>query len=340
MDSITQVVLGVATSEVGFRRKLGKRANWLAAASALLPDLDFIIQRFAGEWGFMTVHRGLSHSFLFSLLAPFPLAWLFWRKSKPDRNYWSFWACSFVAIFSHLLLDLCTSYGTKVLLPFSNHRFAWNFISVIDLVYSSILILTLIGCGAARKRGGVRWGPWIALAGFVLSTGYIGVGAGNHARAVKITERTAEGIGENPVRVEAYPRIGTVFVWRAVAETKDAFLVGRISFLRDSDLHLRRLPKELNRWAIQASKHPKVQEYKVFAMGMLRPILVEGEDGWIIEFDDMRYALPTDNTRSIWSAQVRFSEDGRIIRVSPIRRRHKEHSISWMIRASWNEMWR
>ncbi len=147
-------------------------------------------------------------------------------------------------------------------------------------------------------------------------------------------------MGENPVRVEAYPRIGTAFVWRTVAETKDAFLVGRISFLRDSDLHLRRLPKELNRWAIRASMHPKVQEYKVFAMGMLRPILVEGEDGRIIEFDDMRYALPTDNTRSIWSAQVRFSEDGRIIRVRPIRRRHREHSIVWMTRALWNEMWR
>ncbi len=340
MDTVTQVALGVVIAEVGFRRRLGKSANWLAAASALFPDLDFLFQPFAGEWGFLTVHRGFSHSFFFTLLAPFPLAWLFWRKSKPDRSYWSFWACSLVAMLSHVFLDLCTSYGTQVLLPFSNRRFAWNLIGVIDLGYSSILALALIGCIIARMRGRGRWGPWIALAGLALSTGYVGISAVNHARVVKLAKRAAEEMGEHPLRVEAYPAIGTVFVWRAVAETEEAFLVGRISFLRESELHFSRLPKELNRLSIQASMHPKVQEYDDFALGMLRPILIEGKDGWDIEFDDMRYALPADNPRSVWTVRVQFAEDGRTIRADPLERSYQERPISWTIRTIWNDIWR
>ena len=144
MDTVTQVLVGVTTSEIGFRRRLGKPANRLAALSALLPDLDFILYPFAGEWWFMTGHRGPTHTFLFVLLAPFLLAWPFWRKHKTERSYWEFWACSFVALLSHPILDLCTTYGTPVFMPFSSERFGWDFIGIIDFVYSPLLVLTLL----------------------------------------------------------------------------------------------------------------------------------------------------------------------------------------------------
>ncbi|UCD85410.1 MAG: hypothetical protein JSU92_04230, partial [Deltaproteobacteria bacterium] len=198
----------------------------------------------------------------------------------------------------------------------------------------------LIGCIFVRKRKRPQLSPWIALIGIIISTGYIGVGAVNHERAVNIAKGTTEVMGEDIVRVEAYPKIGTVFVWRVVAETESAFLVGRISFLRNSDLHFRRLPKALNKWTALAYKHPEVQKYTTFAMGMLRPILVDGKDGKIVDFDDMRYALLIDSPRTAWSLRVRFAEDGRIIQVRPIRRRYGERPISQLIRTLWNEVWR
>ena len=40
MDTITQGLLGAATAQLGFRRKLGRGATWAAALTAMLPDLD------------------------------------------------------------------------------------------------------------------------------------------------------------------------------------------------------------------------------------------------------------------------------------------------------------
>ena len=314
MDTFTQVALGVATSEVGFRRRLGKGANWLAAASALLPDLDFVLHPLDGEWSFITIHRGFSHSFLFCLAASFPLAWAFRRAFKSDRSYWLFWGCSFASLFSHVLLDLCTSYGTRVLLPFSGRRCAWDFIGIIDLIYSGILAAALAGCVLARRRSREAWGPWIAAAGLCLSTAYIGLGALGHARAVGLARGAAEEMGE-PRRVEAFPMIGTIVVWRVVAETDDEFLVGKVNLLRGGVPGLSRLARASGEQVSKALCHPRVEQFRKFTGGLMRPIAV---DERTLEFDDMRYGFPADGARSHWSVRAVF-EGGEIERVSMVR---------------------
>lgn len=315
MDTLTQVALGVATSEAVFRRRLGRPANWLAASSALLPDLDFLCP-LDGEWSFITIHRGFSHSLPFCLAASFPLAWLFHRACKGEKSYWLLWACSAAALLSHPLLDLCTSYGTRTLVPFSDRRFAWDFIGIIDLVYTGVLLAALAGCVIARRRGRPGWGPRIAAAGLCLSTAYVGLGAVNHARAVRITREAAEGMGVRPVRVEAFPMVGTVAVWRLIAETEDGFLVGKMNFLRLRPPRLSLVEKAKGGLVSKAIRHPRVTQFREFTRGLFRPVMV---DESTVEFDDMRYGFPADSPRSLWSARVVF-DGGEIGQVSVVRR--------------------
>jgi len=339
MDSVTQVLLGVTISEAAFRPKLGKPANWLAAVSALLPDLDFILYPLDAEWWFMTNHRGLSHSFVVSFLAPFPLAWWFWRRTGRQNRYGLFWACSFAALFTHPILDLCTTYGTPVFLPFSQGRYAWDFIGIVDFIYSALLLAALAGCRTAWKRDRPRLGPWIASAGLLLSTGYIGLGALNHARAVGIARSAVLEEGLSPSRVEAFPMVGLVNVWRLVAETRDAFYVGRKNFLVAGGAGLARLPKDRGVLVEKAARHPRVQQYRRFALGMVRPVIDRAEGAGAVEFEDMRYALPADEFNTIWSVRVTFSPAGEIVGVKPEQERIGDHPPGKLIRSYWRELW-
>ena len=338
MDTITQCLLGATTSEVGFRRRIGPTATWLATVSALIPDLDMTLAPFLDEGSVHLSHRGFSHSLLFSLLVPFALAALFRRFSRCKR-YGLLWGCSFVAMLSHPLLDLCTTYGTRVFSPFSEARLAWNFIGIVDFVYTPILILTLVGCAMHRRWGNPKRTYLMGCLGLALSTAYIGLGAFNHHQAVQLATKRARDEGHTLIQVEAYPTIGTILPWRMVYETSDAFYTGRVNFLHRVPGSFLRLLKSENEWVDRAEQDPRVQAFREFTMEMERPIYEEQDGRPQVLFDDMRYAFPLDNPRSLWSVSVSFHSDGQIESV-----RFMNHSrfpsLPQFVRAIWHESFR
>ena len=46
-----------------------------------------------------------------------------------------------VGIASHILFDSATSYGTRIWNPFSTDRVAWDFVFIIDFVFTAIVLL-------------------------------------------------------------------------------------------------------------------------------------------------------------------------------------------------------
>jgi inner membrane protein len=76
MDSVTQIVLGAACGEAVAGKKLGNRAMLWGAVGGTIPDLDVLAALFTDQITSTSFHRGIMHSFLFAVLAPFALAWL------------------------------------------------------------------------------------------------------------------------------------------------------------------------------------------------------------------------------------------------------------------------
>lgn len=70
MDSLTQIVLGAAVSEVSVGKKLGNRTILWGAIAGTIPDLDVISNLWMDPLSALSFHRGISHSFLFAILAP------------------------------------------------------------------------------------------------------------------------------------------------------------------------------------------------------------------------------------------------------------------------------
>ena len=86
MDSLTQIVLGAACGEVVLGKKVGNRAMLWGAIGGTIPDLDIILGPFISEVDALAIHRGFSHSIVFSILLGITVTFLFYRKSFFSKN--------------------------------------------------------------------------------------------------------------------------------------------------------------------------------------------------------------------------------------------------------------
>lgn len=82
MDSLTQIVLGAAVGEVVLGRKIGNKAMLWGAMAGTIPDLDVYQSFFYDKLTANELHRGFSHSILFSIIFAPILAWLVKKKEK------------------------------------------------------------------------------------------------------------------------------------------------------------------------------------------------------------------------------------------------------------------
>ena len=79
-------------------------------------------------------------------------------------NLWD----SRLGIAIHIGGDLFTAYGTMMLAPFSHYRFAFPFSFIIDLYFTSIIVIGVAGVMLIRQR---RYPAVIAL---MVLAGYVG----------------------------------------------------------------------------------------------------------------------------------------------------------------------
>lgn len=82
MDSLTQIVLGAAVGEVFLGKKIGNKAMLWGAIAGTIPDLDVYQSLFYDKLTANELHRGFSHSILFSIIFAPILAWLVKQKEK------------------------------------------------------------------------------------------------------------------------------------------------------------------------------------------------------------------------------------------------------------------
>lgn len=359
MDTITQGLLGAVSAQCGFRQKIGRDASWAAFAAAVLPDLDIFFSRIAHWLGNsqtmdgLRYHRGFTHSLVAIPFLALLAAGGWWGLRRWRRRNWVLtrggvrfgwlYACCFVAVGTHALLDACTSYGTQLLWPFSTARLAWDCVPIVDILYSPILVLTLLACFVVRKtrrRSPVRANRIslaIGILGMVLSTGYLAAGRVCHNLA---RYRGMEAVGDRRIEsAEAYPMIGTIFLWRVVLQTPDDWYVLRVHLLGPKDrIEMSRVakckhtPPEVN----QARTTEEYRLFNWFADGQLRPVVRRGGDVTFVEFHDMRYGWPTASPESIWFLQFQFVP-GQPAPVH-IRRRRSLHRRKRAVSELWNDI--
>ena len=144
MDPITHGLTGATIFNLGFKRK---PAFWVLLLSSLAPDFDYIT-RFWGADVFLRYHRGITHGVLALFIVPIIIGLIFGYKK-------GFFYCSFIAFLAyiaHLVMDLTTQYGTRILSPLDWDQYSFDLIFIIDPYITIGLLLSVILCKVNKKR--------------------------------------------------------------------------------------------------------------------------------------------------------------------------------------------
>lgn len=172
MDSLTQIVLGAACGELTMGRKIGNKAQLFGAIAGTIPDLDIFLNLFYhDDLSRILIHRSYSHALLTHLLLAFPLAWFCFRGYKRKYAFNNWYKLWFLGLSTHALLDACTTYGTRLFLPFSDYQVGFNNISVIDPLYTLPFMFMLMVC-LFKKRDDPSRRRW-ALRSVYISSAYM-----------------------------------------------------------------------------------------------------------------------------------------------------------------------
>ena len=145
MDSITQGLLGAAIGESILGGKIGHKGAVVGAVVATIPDLDVALHLFYDKFEMLSIHRGFSHSIAFSIVGSLIVAF-FLSKIKLFRTikFRILLMFAWLCLFTHMLLDTFTAYGTQLFLPFSDRRLGLDSINVVDPIYTVPLFIGLL----------------------------------------------------------------------------------------------------------------------------------------------------------------------------------------------------
>lgn len=286
MDSFTQVLLGIATVEAIAGRQLKNKTFIYGAILGTLPDLDVVVGLFMDPVSGVAIHRGISHSlFLFLLLAPI----LGWAIAKLERGKISLQraiAIAFFGLFTHVLLDAFTSWGTQILWPLPN-RYALKTIFVIDPLYTIPLLISLIFVFRAkvellRKKYVFR--------GLFLSSCYLLISCGIKLFALQKFENALKSQHISYSEIIVKPTAFNTILWNANVKTNDGYLLGDYSLLDSQPISFT-LYKTDKYAGSQINKTSKYNQLVTISEGWH---IVSRQENRIY-FNDLRFGLLNDN---------------------------------------------
>jgi membrane-bound metal-dependent hydrolase YbcI (DUF457 family) len=190
VDTITHGIAGALIAKAAFRgqdmfsAKPLNRARiitWSLMLGAIFPDSDVFREFFShNDLLILTWHRSITHSLvclpIFAVIMAALTHWFVrWRKWDAPA-FGVLVAIYAVGIFSHILLDLVTSFGTMIWSPVKWSRPAWDLIFIIDFTLTGILLVPQIVAWVYAQEKGLQrraLGSWIVFAAATVAVAFI-----------------------------------------------------------------------------------------------------------------------------------------------------------------------
>jgi inner membrane protein len=208
MDPLTHGITGSMASLTISEPENKKRAAIIGFGAAMLADIEAFIQWPGDPLFNLEIHRQFTHSLIFipfgALIAASVFAFIFRKK----LNFQTVYLFSFAGYATHWLMDLITSYGTEILWPFLDTRYALNIVSVVDPVIT-LGLLTFTGLALFKTRRPNLLLAWCWLLLF-LSYGWV-----QNSRAYTAMTELVADRGHVIDKAVVKPTIGNQMLWRA-----------------------------------------------------------------------------------------------------------------------------
>ena len=216
MDPVTQGVFGSLWAQSAARSSRLRQAAIAGIAGGLAPDLDVLIRSREDSLLVIEYHRHFTHSLAFIPIGALAVALVLWPLFRRRAEFAWLYLWAFLGYASHGLLDAFTSYGTYLWWPFSDQRVAWNWISVIDPLFT-VPLIGLLGAALIWRRRllvGLAW-CW--------AVGYLALAGVQNHRAESVLLDWADDHGLKVERHVAKPSFANLVLWRGMVDDGQTF---------------------------------------------------------------------------------------------------------------------
>ena len=276
------------------------------------------------------------------------------REVRPHANasFAGLVGVSIVGILFHVLMDLPTSYGTRLLSPFDWHWYASDWMPIIDL-YLLVALAAGLFLGRTSEGAGRRY----ALIVLTVMAADYGLRAAAHERAIAAAPRVFGPLLPRPcagvsprmtidrwprpapampreagdrclVEIAATPGFTSPFEWRIIVQLSNEYYVRSVNLLDlrlNADAGVWRLAMGVpNVWTpavMTAAEAPPARVFLGFSRFPAARVSVDHDGVATVQWTDMRFSGGPDPPRpqndgrgDLFGATVRVGRDGRILR--------------------------
>ena len=344
MDTVSHGIAGSVLARTLTDRPTARAALVLGLVGAMLPDADMFFLNSRIEY--LRGHRGWTHTLLllpvFAVLLAVAAKVLYRYARHAQPVVLSLFAA--VGIASHILFDWITSFGIMFAIPFSRHRFALDWVFILDPYFTGIVSVSLLATTIFRSKGRL-----LSTIGTIVLFAYVAACAVLHERALSVWKQ----LDQPPpgAKVAVLPQFLSPFRWLGLTDRPDElhaafFDVGPfargnpsprpptrlsevLSSLRDyypppSQARIQRYAKPPNTPMLAAAERlPEVQTFLDFARFPLATARPEAGGTTAISFQDLRFLPwftgPWERERGMrfrrqpFVYRVRLDRSGRVI---------------------------
>ncbi len=326
MDPCTQGLLGASLSCSFAKKNELKLAFVCGIVGGITPDLDVLIRSENDPLLSIEYHRHFTHSIFFSpILGAFVTLFLLAFVNRNKESIGKIYFFSTLGVITHGLLDSCTSYGTMLFWPFYNERVAWNIISIIDPVYSLVLLISLIFCISKKSRLSIN-------IGFVLSLIYLQLCFFKYNQVEKYVIALAERRGHKVERILLNPTIGNNFLWRSVYQYESKYHIDAIYMpffgekLMKKGVSENVIDKE---YIFSSIPKDSIQREDILRFSFFSQDFIYIHPVYKNIIADLRYGtLPHDN-KSLWGIEIDLTNNDKHVIFKNLRNFNKEIYIEF-----------
>jgi inner membrane protein len=300
MDPVTQGLLGAIVPQSFAKKESAKVATIVGALSGMAPDLDVLIRSKNDPLLFIEFHRHFTHSLFFVPFGALLCTLVFYFIYKKQQSFSLLYFYSFLGFATHGLLDTCTSYGTRLLWPFSDARLSWSIISIVDPIFTIVLLIAVIGVYEKKRKSIARLGL-----GFV--TAYFILGTIQHNRALDYQLALANSRNHQISRGIVKPGFGNIILWRSIYEANGNYYVdamrlpyfGKVQLSEGESIKKLVISRDLSNIPKESITFKDIKRFELFSQGF---ISFSKDDPNLIT--DVRYGLTTNGVSPLWAISI------------------------------------
>lgn len=304
MDLLTQGLLGANLAVTHAQKHEIRLATGIGFFAGMVADADILIQSDQDPLLTIEFHRHFTHSLFFIPFGALIAAVLLWPFLRKHLAFFRLYLFCLLGYSLSGVLDALTSYGTHLLWPLIETRMALNIISVIDPVFTLILLVAIFI--TYRNRTVTH-----AIFGLIIASVYLLIGYTQLQRAELTTLTIAQSRQHEIERLLVKPTLGNLLLWRSIYEFDGRFYVDAVrvglfskpTFYPGESVEKFIKTDYLDRHSLESVLAGDIDRFGIFSDGFLA--LQPGAQDLLV---DIRYSSLPNSIAPLWAIEMDLAQ--------------------------------